>query len=90
MPPAALASAICQAAQGRSTPALSGLASGGAARRVRELLGEAPVPRSRRDLVLRALVAGVVMSTLTVGSALPATTAAAAQHRSDVAGKRHC
>ena len=87
--PAALASAICKAAQPPTAAALSALSGGGVTRRIRELLDVDRQPITPSRVPVRALAAAMVTLVVALGAALPPATVAAVgeAHAADV---RHC
>lgn len=88
--PAALASAICKAAQPRTSPAaaLLTLSGGAVTRRVRQLLESASTPRRRARLDL--LAATMVLLVAALGATLPAATLAAVDKAAQGSSVRHC
>ena len=87
--PAALARAICKAAQGDPWLCVTALTGGGASRRVRQLLDDAP-PR-RASAACRVLALATVTVVVAMVAALPsATMAAIAPQPGDAQALRHC
>ena len=88
--PAALASAICKAAQRPTTAPSTALSGGGVTRRIRELLevdGDAVAGRGR---LLRGLAIGMATLVVALGAALPSATVAAVKQAQTTADVRHC
>ena len=86
--PLVLASAICKAADGRSTVPMLALGGGGVARRIRELL-DLPPP-SRRGRGLRCLAGVMAGVALALAAALPTATVAAMERVDGSSSVRHC
>lgn len=87
--PAALASALCKAAQRPTTAPLTALGGGGVARRIRELLEAEREPTRGRGMPERALAVGMAMMVVALAAALPPATIAAVQG-AQTANVRHC
>ncbi|MFP5364936.1 MAG: M56 family metallopeptidase [Thermoleophilia bacterium] len=87
--PIALASAICKAAQPRTSGgALLALSGGAVTRRVRQLLDCTSLPGRRARL--DALAATLVILVVGLGAALPAATLAGAELAAQSSTVRHC
>ena len=88
--PVVLASAICKAAQGRSTAPMAALAGGGVGRRIRALLDGAASSQPVNGLAVRSAAVVILSLVVLLTAALPAVTVAAVRTGGDEAAVRHC
>ena len=88
--PVVLASAICKAAQGRSTAPMTALAGGGVGRRIRALLDGAAAAQPVNGVAVRAAAVLILSLVVALGAALPAVTAAAVRATDDGTTVNHC
>lgn len=88
--PLVLASAICKAAQGRSTASVAALGGGGVSRRIRALIDGGAVSQPSNGLALRSAAALILALVALLTAALPAVTVAAVRSTADATSVRHC
>lgn len=89
--PVVLASAICKAAQGRSSTApMAALAGGGVGRRIRALLDGAASSQPVNGIAVRSAAVLILSLVALLAAALPAVTVAAVRGTDGEVAIRHC
>jgi Zn-dependent protease with chaperone function len=88
--PLVLASAICKAAQGRTTASVAALGGGGVSRRIRALLDGGAMSQPTNGLALRSAAALILGLVVMLTATLPAVTVAAVRSTGEAPAVRHC